>query len=334
LRITPLENGAVEISDIDILELNARDYEEIKNTLRKETVVLIRNQDTDPLNFAKLVHSVSKGEIRNWKELWWDSEGNELGIPKEYPDPFKWDTSKPYPMHRVGGEKFVDGDYNGMFARGKLDWHSDLNLPIGADGTALQGIKHVKNTRTTFLNTALAYKKMPEQLKKRIEGVYCNYIHDMANWADIISEEQMVSKNLEVAPYAMWLIQENIIGVKGIYFSHLQKAKLVTEDKMLQDDLKDYLHQEKFMYHHDWEVGDIILMDQLLSLHKRRLETDEIFSKRILHRLTFRITGYGSPNKILERNPFQVNLDSIKKRGNMLDRYLAIEGRKHRYADY
>ena len=45
------------------------------------------------------------------------------------------------------------------------------------------------------------------------------------------------------------------------------------------------------MYHHEWETGDIVLSDQLLTLHKRGTDDPEILSKRVLNRITFHISG-------------------------------------------
>ena len=40
-----------------------------------------------------------------------------------------------------------------------------------------------------------------------------------------------------------------------------------------------------------WNPGDIVFMDQLLTLHKRGTDDPDILSKRILHRITFKISN-------------------------------------------
>jgi len=325
MKLIPLENGAVEIADIDISKLTGSDYEQIRTILRKESVILIREQTTKSLEYAKLIQAVSKGEIRNWKDFAWDGEGNPIEVlikSGKYPDPFKWDENVPYPVERVTGEKRKN-ELTGIFPTGVLDWHCNLNHPTSADGVSLQAISEgTRNTRTSFLNTALAYKHMPNDLKQRIQNVYCEYTFNIQNWALMDNPDQKAYSETIRAPYAMWLVQKNIIGIEGVYFHFLNDAKIITEDETLYSDLKEYLFQEKFMYHHDWEIGDIILMDQLLSLHKRRLEEDDVFRKRLLHRYTFRITGYGSPNKILEQNDFEVNHTTMKEfRQNISEKY-------------
>ena len=56
------------------------------------------------------------------------------------------------------------------------------------------------------------------------------------------------------------------------------------------------------MYRHEWEIGDIVLSDQLLTLHKRRQENDSVFKNRLLNRITFRLSNTGNPPFILTKN--------------------------------
>jgi len=85
--------------------------------------------------------------------------------------------------------------------------------------------------------------------------------------------------------------QENLKGVKGLYFYTNNRCKLICPDQNLYDEIHKHLFQDKYIYQHWWEPGDIVLMDQLLTLHKRDQDDPEILSKRVLHRITFRISN-------------------------------------------
>jgi alpha-ketoglutarate-dependent taurine dioxygenase len=100
----------------------------------------------------------------------------------------------------------------------------------------------------------------------------------------------------------MWIEQTNAGGVKGLYLYTTNDCEIPGDDTTLFTDLQDYLFQEKFIYHHDWSIGDIVLSDQLLTMHRRRQEADEIFENRVLNRITFRITNVGNPPALIERN--------------------------------
>ena len=64
----------------------------------------------------------------------------------------------------------------------------------------------------------------------------------------------------------------------------------------------DFTFQEKYMYSHYYEIGDVVLSDQLLSLHKRDQNDPEILERRVLHRITFKISNLGKPTWIQQQN--------------------------------
>jgi alpha-ketoglutarate-dependent taurine dioxygenase len=299
MKVIPLDHGAVEIADFDIREFTIEQAHEIRDVLRKELVVVIREQDRDPYNYAKLIHHI--GGICNWDQCYRDIDGNTLNKDPSYPDFDNWDKTKSFPVQRVTGEK-KNGEFTGIFPLGKLDWHCNLNGPDRADGVAIQGIKGVVGTRTSWNNTALALKDMPSDLRDRIRGKYAKFYYNPTKWSDIYNKQQLAFMLRNRHHYTMWLEQTNVGGVEGLYLYTTNDCEIQGDDKKLFDDLQDFLFQEKYLYHHEWSIGDMVLSDQLLTLHKRRQEVDEIFEKRVLNRLTFRITNTGNPPVLIERN--------------------------------
>ena len=287
------------IIDIDIRDTSPEMSNEVMNILKKELVVVIKKQDINSINFARLIHNMSF--IANWQQLSWMPEGTHSNIT-EYLDP--WDTTI-YPVQRVTAEK-KDNKYTGIFPVGKLDWHSNLNGPDRADGVALQGIRGVEGTVTSWLNTAVALAEMPKDLKDKIENTFCSYTYNMEKWADI-PEEQLKFMKSNPSSYYMKILQENIAGTKGLFFYNNNDMCIVEKDENILEELSKYLFQEKFMYHHEWETGDIVLSDQLLTLHRRPIRSNEVFEKRLLHRYTFPISNV-TPNWIAERNVYDYRI--------------------------
>lgn len=299
MRVRSLNYGAVEILDFDIRDFSIKDAKEVRDILSQELIVVIKEQDCDPVNFAKLIHHI--GVIANWADCHLNLDGNYIGVLKEYPDVDNWDRTKPFPVQRVTGEK-KNGKFTGIFPLGKLDWHCNLNGPTRADGVALQGIRGVVGTQTSWNNTALALKEMPAELRERIRGKYANFFYNPTKWADIHKKEQLESMLKNRHHYSMWIEQTNVAGVQGLYLYTNNDCEIPGDDTTLFDDLQNFLLQEKFIYHHNWAIGDIVLSDQLLTLHKRRQESDIVFENRLLNRLTFRITNTGIPPVLVERN--------------------------------
>lgn len=301
LTIKSLDHGAIEISGFDITNFDREESEEIRNLLLTHLVVVIKEQDTNPLNYARLIHEI--GPIANWQQMHTDFDGNSIGTFSEYPDVYTWDKNKFFPVQSVTGKK-KDGKFNGIFPLGKLDWHCNLNGPDRADGVALQGVKGVVGTRTSWMNTAIALQEMPDDLYQRLRGKHATFYYNPLNWADIQNETQRQYMLKNKHQYKMYIEQENAMGIKGLYLYTNNDCEIVGDDGSLYNDLKDFLFQEKYMYHHDWSVGDIVLSDQLLTLHKRRPEADAIFEERVLNRITFRLSNVGEPPYIVSKNTF------------------------------
>ena len=311
MKIVPIKDGiAVRLEDIDITTVDQDTANQIRQILKEKVIVVIKKQDTAPAYFTKFVNKL--GSVSNYVHFAFDPiTGENKYTPKPDDgliDPDSWPDPKTYPVQRVTGQKYK-GQATGIFGEGILDWHSNLNGLDRADGVALQGYKGVENTSTTWLNTTVAYNEMPEDLKSRCENVYSEYEYSPEIWSGdqetikcitTFKGDGRVQKGKTF--YKMWLIQKNIIGNTGIYFYTNNRCKIISEDTKLYDDLKDYMFQEKYMYQHFYEEGDIVLSDQLLSLHKRDQNDPEILAKRILHRITFKVSNTKKPYWIVEQN--------------------------------
>ena len=85
------------------------------------------------------------------------------------------------------------------------------------------------------------------------------------------------------------LVHINIAGNKGMYFSPLQMQRFagmtIEESKIISDPLFEHVTQEQFLYHHDWQDGDLVLSEQWLGIHKRWPFED--MATRLLHRAAF-----------------------------------------------
>jgi alpha-ketoglutarate-dependent taurine dioxygenase len=83
------------------------------------------------------------------------------------------------------------------------------------------------------------------------------------------------------------LVYTNNAGQTGLFFPFLQIHQIdgMTEEESRQFiiKLRDHVLQEKYMYHHEWEDGDVVISEQWLGIHKR-WEFKDIDS-RLLHRI-------------------------------------------------
>ena len=300
MQVESLNGVATQINNVDITNLSDSDADKIKNILRKDLIVVLKHQERLPFWFVNFVERI--GTVANYRQMIYTKEG-EFYLGKTPPNTNSWDKDKElYPIQRTTAKKNKKGISTGIFSSGILDWHANLNGLDRADGVALQGYEGCENTSTSYLNTNLAYNDLDDDFKKELEGVYCEYEYTPEVWAKGLPETQykMMKKDGQDGPYKMWLLQQNIAGVKGIYFYTNNKCKIITEDETLFQRLYDHMFQDKYIYQHWYEPGDIVLMDQLLTLHKRDQNNPEILAQRVLHRITFRISNYN--NFIADKN--------------------------------
>lgn len=298
--IKQLNYGAVELVDTDITQYNDFDYAFLRHTLEQNQVVVLRNQTTNPWEYAKLIESITDKNALNYSQFAFTSDGKSFPRDKAVPTR-SWKGSKEsYPVQRVTGKK-IDGKFTGIFSTGKLDWHANLNGLDRADGVALQGWAGCENTSTSFLNGVTSYNDMDVDLLDEIEDLYAEYEYAPEVWAEGLPEDQLKRMKQNSGKYRMKLVQENCAGVKGIYFYTNNRCRVITPDQSVYDELYNHMFQEKYMYQHWWEVGDIVLMDQLLTLHKRDQNDPEILAKRVLHRITFRISNIDRDGYYVEK---------------------------------
>jgi len=296
-----LSNGAVEVTNFNITDIDSNKAALLKKVLLEKTVVVLKKQPTEPAYFTHFVDLI--GNVANYDQLVYDPVTGEkiCNLQPSYIDPVAYSNPARYPVQRVTGQK-INGNSSGIFGSGILDWHANLNGLTRADGVALQGYKGCQGTSTTWLNTTLAFDDMPTELRTRCTNVYCEYEYSPGTWAKGLPKEQEEAMLANKSFYKMWLIQKNISGKAGIYFYTNNKCRIISEDKQLYSDLYDHVFQDKYMYTHFYDIGDIVLSDQILSLHKRDQNDPEILANRILHRLTFRISNTGQPKWLVSQN--------------------------------
>jgi alpha-ketoglutarate-dependent taurine dioxygenase len=282
-------NTHIEIHNFDVTTVTVEEMQELQQLLYKYLIVVIKNQDTDPRKFARLMDHM--GPLANVNQ-WATTRHGEfvLEIPDHRPDYDTWEDPDTYPLQRVSGMKKQNMP-TGIFGTGILDWHCNLNGPERADGLGLQALEGTEGTVTTWMNSAPALRDASDELRDKLSDAYAEYKYDPITWAKGTNKEQLDFMMRNSFDYKMWLLQQNKAGTEGIYFHKLNKCNVISKHDNLQKELEEYLFQEKYLYHHEWQDGDIVLSEQILTLHKRQTNDPDKLSKRVLNRVTFRLSN-------------------------------------------
>jgi taurine dioxygenase len=122
---------------------------------------------------------------------------------------------------------------------------------------------------TIFTNMRLAYEELPAALKARIRGLTAFHAFAYTKTERIDMDAAMKTAHAE-HPVA---IIHPATGRPVLYLDRLMTLKIngMSEDESdaLIAELCDHAEQPKFRYEHLWRAGDVILWDNIASMHAR-----------------------------------------------------------------
>ena len=140
---------------------------------------------------------------------------------------------------------------------------------------------------TKFANLYNAYDRLPTELRNKLEGRKVLQLYDYGK-----AGHANLDQNLdELLHYWQPLFVTNPdTGCKAVYISRLMSVRIEgmddTESRTTLDRISDIIEAPDNIYDHAWTPGDIIIWDNLSSLHARtEWPADE---RRTLRRVTIK----------------------------------------------
>lgn len=165
----------------------------------------------------------------------------------------------------------------GIFSQGELDWHADqCAFDDGPRMIGLQSIAHSENSQTQFLCTHDAYESLSADMKSMVKELVCVHKWQNNKMAPGLNESQSLVIHYNMVPLdgmETKLYSESVAGLPGIKFpshsfSHFRGMSQEESNRII-DELKKTIYQEKYVYTQNWQDGQIVFMDQEITLHKR-----------------------------------------------------------------
>lgn len=165
----------------------------------------------------------------------------------------------------------------GLFTNGELDWHSDQCASDDAQRMiGLQSISDTQGSQTTFLCTHDAYESLSSDMKSMVKELYCKHVWKDGVMAPELNKTQTILIHYNMVPLdgmETRLYSETATGLPGIKlpthsydgFVGMSRAE---SDKIMAE-LKKAIYQDKYVYTQNWRDGQIVFMDQEITLHAR-----------------------------------------------------------------
>lgn len=183
-------------------------------------------------------------------------------------------------MIRVTGKKDDEGDYLGMFAHGVLDWHCDRQgtgnfVPM----IMLMSVEGSAGSSTEFLQTADAYEALSSDWKMLLEGLVGVHRYVPNKMAPGLNASQDNILRMNMCPIddsEVPVVCYSPLGRKGIRLTYatIDHFKGYSKEESIEilEYLKNWFMRPEFMYEQKWVDGELIMMDQTITLHRRMTE--------------------------------------------------------------
>lgn len=259
MDITPISAaGGAVISGIDLrTDLSPQNASAIRDAFLEYGVIVIRGQDMEAEDQIRFCNAMG-GTATRGKPA--DQRADDA------------DSAYDGAVHVVTNLT-EDGKPLGSFGDGEVWFHHDgsfKEIPYAA--TVLYGMA-VTSTggETVFANMYMAYDRLDEETKARIDGLDGLNIYDYASTGRVDLDRDISDINHWVHPL---VIRHPDTGRKALYVSPLITARIEglpkPESDALLEDLFRYQDDDEIIFEHKWEAGDLVMMDNRSITHARK----------------------------------------------------------------
>jgi len=209
------------------------------------------------------------------------------------PNPYGRPFIPEHPEINVISNIKVDDTPIGGLGDGEAIWHADMTYvdepPMGAILYALEVPR--SGGDTYWANMALAYQKLPEDLKAKIQGHTA--IHDATyNSAGDRRKGYEDVTDPRTAPGARHpLVRAHPeTGRPCLFLGRRRNSYILDlpleESEALLDRLWAHATRAEFTFRQQWQVGDVLIWDNRCTLHRR--DSFDPNARRLMHRTQIR----------------------------------------------
>ena len=269
---------AAEVSAIDLRQVDDRaTLDAIRAGMDEYAVLVFRNQpfeNDEQLQFATrfdgTLHSKTGASVLKKNRF-----GNEA-----LTDISNVDES---------GGLYKAEDRRRMYGLGNRLWHTDASFQDPPGRYSMLSAKVIPPVAadTEFADMRAAYDALDPETKEKLDGlrVHHSIAHSRQTLGFEFSREELDLLKGAVHP----LVRTNPrTGRRSLYLASHASMILdwqVPEGRLLLRELMDHAIAPEFVYRHSWRVGDLVIWDNLATMHRGR-SFDDAKHRRELRRVT------------------------------------------------
>jgi alpha-ketoglutarate-dependent 2,4-dichlorophenoxyacetate dioxygenase len=232
----------------------------------------------------------------------------DLGLRKLKRGPHRFDYEELIDISNVGMDGRIVARESFKIAGNVANqlWHSDSSFQKPrARYSMLQAVTLPSwGGETEFADLRAAYDELPRRLKDELEGLEAE--HYALHSRIMLGDDGYTEEQKATIPPVRWpLVQTHPGSGRKLLFVgvHCRAIPGMTlpEARMLIMDLIEHATQPRFVYRHEWRVGDLVVWDNRATLHRgRRYDLDE---RRELRRTTTEDVETPAPARVAPRVP-------------------------------
>ena len=171
------------------------------------------------------------------------------------------------------GSIFGDDDRRLAFKRANRLWHTDISFhPVRATYSLLAAHALPPDSPPTeFADMRAAWDALSDPMKARIDGLEAEHSYwysRVAGGGPPATAEEIASR-----PPARHPLVHVRGGRRGLYLASHASGIVgwpADEGRALLDELLAFATRPEFVYAHDWRLGDVVIWDNLATMHRAR----------------------------------------------------------------
>lgn len=270
IRTRPLMPGfGVEVLDVDLNTADAEAKAGVIDLFHKNGAIVLRGQNMEPEDLMSFISLFGEAEDHTQTQF------TLPGFPKIFRLSNKIENGKSIGAHNDGVGWHTDYSYKEEPVMCTMLYAVEVP-PVGSD--------------TLLADLCSAYDTLSEERKAELDPLvlHHSYQHLMSNrqFGRMEISEEMKAANPDVfhplirthpanGRKALWVSTGTVKGIVGM--DDNKAAALI-------DELIEFVTDDRFVYRHKWQVGDILVWDNRCTLHTGTLFDDTKYV-RLMHRL-------------------------------------------------
>ena len=269
---------AAEVGAVDLREVRDRaTLEEIRTGMDEYAVLVFRQQpftDAEQLAFAQrfdgTLHAKTGISVLSKNRL-----GDEALTDISNVD--------------ENGEIMKSNDRRRMYALGNRLWHTDASFqdPPGRYSMLSARVVPAVSADTEFADMRAAYDALDSDTMAKLQGLRAH--HSIAYSREVLGFEFSEREREQLKGAVHPLVRTNPrTHRRSLYLASHASCIIdwpIPEGRLLLRDLIEHATQPQFVYRHAWRVGDLVIWDNLATMHRGK-PYDDAVHRRELRRVT------------------------------------------------